>query len=703
MSDLSNLSSDVLFDSRSDLPSDLPSDSSNPASPASSLRVSSDQPILASSSETGSTIAGSTIAGSTIAKFDSYRTVEATYASLAQLAADNPALATWVDIGDSYNKVSNNEAPGYDIFALQLGQPAADQPKPVFLLQAAIHGQDYVTTELATRFAEFLVASYGVALEATWLLDYFDIRIVPIVNPDGRKLAEAGNPWQKNANPTVPDGQSPAPFPNYGVNLDRNFNLQWGKVANGASLDPASPVYQGSAAFSEPESLALRNYLFKSFGGDESDDQPGVFINLQGSGNQILYPYNWKSAPAADQEELRNLGLKLSSFTAGSNSNGTGTNPTPSAYEVRQGSSQGVASGTAIDWVYQILGAASYTISAGTKAFEPSAVFESEIVPKLLPALAYAVKAAASPYELPLGPDVRSLSLASGQAIVGITNSVNLSATIDSSRSADLPLPIVAGARYSIDAPSWVPEALLFDMLPKSGDLDSPVETLEAAVNTSNLAPGRHTIFVEGLDEDGNYGVPAAIFLDVLLPPENANVLRGTEANDVLTPTALFNFVALGQGSDDRIQTLAGTDLILAGPGNDTVSAGEGDDRVYGGVGNDQLTGGGANDQLYGEAGADRVFGGEGDDLLWGGAGGDQLTGGAGQDTFALVYNEGSDKILDFAVGVDKLGLVGTLKFNQLSIRQAGEVTQIQYGRVTLAELTGVTADALTAADFVSI
>lgn len=649
---------------------------------------------------------------STIPKFDSYRTVEATYADLGRLAANNPDLARWVDIGDSYDKVSNNEATGYDIFALQLGRQNTSEPKPVFFLQAAIHGQDYVTTELATRFAEALVAGYGVAPEPTWLLDYFDIRIVPVVNPDGRKLAEAGQPWLKNANPTPPTGKPAASFPNYGVNLDRNFNVQWDKVANGASTDPASPFYRGSAPFSEPETKALRNYLWASFMGDTALDEAGVFINLQGSGNQILYPFNWKTAPAPDYEELRYLGLKLGYFTAGNNPTGTS-----SAYDVRQGSGRGIASGTATDWVYQATGAASYTISAGTQAFEASSLFESDIVPKLLPALSYAVKSAYSPYEAPLGPDVRSLSLASGQAIVGLTNSVNLTAIIDSGRLADgnrntpagregttIPKPqIVAGARYSIDAPSWQPDAELFDMMLKTGNFDSSVESLEAAIDITNLAPGRHTIFVEGLNMDGEYGVPTAIFLDVLQPPENAATLRGTEASDTLAPTNLFNYVALGQGGNDRIQTLAGEDLILAGLGNDIASTGDGHDRLYGGAGDDVLTGGNGNDQLYGEAGADQLTGGAGDDLLWGGGGNDRLTGGAGSDTFALVYNEGADKILDFEADVDKLGLAGTLKFNQLVISQTGETTLIKLGKMTLAELTGVAANALTEASFVSL
>lgn len=657
--------------------------------------------------------------GNAVTNSSSYRTVESIYADLSKLAADNPDLAAWVDIGDSYDKATPDGAPGYDIFALQLSSPkpaqnsslAADEPlllenspgKPILFLQAAIHGQDSATAELATRFAESLVARYGIDPEATWLLDYFEIRIVPIVNPDGQKLAEQ-NAWRKNANPTPPPGGAAAAFPNYGVDLDRNYDVQWGKIVNGASTDPASPFYQGSAAFSEPETKALRDYLLTTF--PAGFNGSGVFIDLQSNGNQILYPNGFTEEAALDYQGLRNLGLKLGYFTG---SDGV-------AYDVLQASGKGIASGTASDWAYQTFGVATYTIAAGSQTVPDDATFESTIVPELLPALSYAVKSAQQPYQAPLGPDVRSVSLGSAQAIAGFTNSVALSVTIDSGRFGDsnasseisegktLPTPkIIAGARYSVDLPSWFPNARTFNMSIASGSYDSPVETMVAAIDTSSLQPGRHTIFVEGLDASGNYGVPTAVFLDVVSAPENASSLRGTDANDTFAPTEPRNFVVLGRGGDDRIQTIAGQDLVLAGDGNDTASAGEQNDVVFGGAGDDLLNGNNGNDTLYGEAGADQLAGGEGDDLLWGGLGNDTLTGEAGIDTFALSYSEGIDTILDFDPGADRIGLVGTLKFSQLSISENGPSTLIKFRQTTLAELTNVSANSLTAANFVSL
>ncbi len=693
----------------------------------------------------------------TIPGFDSYRTIEATYADLAALAAAHPDLATWVDIGDSYDKVTPGGAAGYDIFALQLGKvadpidedpiedaPVEDAPidetpeedpaevappaKPVLFIQGSIHGLDYVTTELATRFAETLVANYGINPDATWLLDYFDIRIVPVLNPDGRKLAEAGNLWRKNANPTVPIGQVAAPFPNYGVNLDRNFAVQWENPLEVGITDPAHPGYRGSVAFSEPETQALRDYLTDTFAARPDPTLPGfdtagVFIDLRSAGNEILYPDRWSLTPAPDYTGLRSLGLKLGYYTTlpASHQVSRTVDPDstlllPTTYDVKQASGRSLATGTAIDWVYQTFGVATYMVAAGTQPFEPSENFEQLIAPQLLPALTYAAKAAYRPYQVAQGPDVQTIQLSSTQAIAGLTTTVNLSVTVSASQIADgngtslsgsegltLPEPaIVTGARFSINAPSWIPDTPIVDLFLASGDYDSPIETFVGAIDTSSLAPGRYTIFAEGLDAWGNYGVPSAIFLDVLEAPANASILRGTELADSWT-TDSKPYLVLAREGDDQIQTNAGTDLILAGAGSDQVNSGGQNDQVYGGGEDDEINGGDGEDRLFGESGNDQLVGGLGNDLLWGGQGEDILVGGDGADIFALVYGEGVDTITDFEVGVDRIGLVGNLRFAQLTITSVDNTLLVSVGKLPLVELLGLESTDLTAASFASV
>ena len=162
-----------------------------------------------------------------------YRTVEETFATAVTIATEYPDLATWVDIGDSWEKTAAGGNPGYDLLVLRLTNEAIPGPKPKLFVMSSIHAREYTPAELNTRFAEYLVAHYGVDADVTWVLDYHEIHLLLQANPDGRKKAETGLSWRKNTNenycsPTSNDR---------GADLNRNFEFQWG-CCNGSSDAP---------------------------------------------------------------------------------------------------------------------------------------------------------------------------------------------------------------------------------------------------------------------------------------------------------------------------------------------------------------------------------------------------------------------------------------------------------------------------------
>ena len=120
---------------------------------------------------------------------------------------------------------------------------------PPCSLPGAVHAREYTTAEMVTRFAEHLVETYGTDADTTWLLDHHEVHLMPIVNPDGRKHAEGGDYWRKN------DNTSHCPDDRPGVDLNRNFDFQWGGA--GSSGDECSTIYRGTAAGSEPETQAV--------------------------------------------------------------------------------------------------------------------------------------------------------------------------------------------------------------------------------------------------------------------------------------------------------------------------------------------------------------------------------------------------------------------------------------------------------------
>jgi Ca2+-binding RTX toxin-like protein len=154
--------------------------------------------------------------------------------------------------------------------------------------------------------------------------------------------------------------------------------------------------------------------------------------------------------------------------------------------------------------------------------------------------------------------------------------------------------------------------------------------------------------------------------------------------------------------SEDRI-TGDSTDNSLSGTtGNDSIFGGSGSDSLEGLDGDDILSGNADNDTFNGGDGKDILLGGRGDDILVGGLGRDVLIGdhfaeGRGRDTFVLASGEGTDRITDFQIGEDLIGLSGGLEFGSLSIVQDGGKTAISFGEEVLAVLDRVTATDLIA------
>jgi carboxypeptidase T len=447
-----------------------------------------------------------------IPSYPCYRTVEETYNSLSSLAASKPGLASWIDIGDSWDKVTAGGGAGYDLGVLVLTNKAIAGPKPRFFLMGAIHAREYTTAELATRFAEELANGYGTDPDATWLLDNFELHVLPHTNPDGRKLAEQGYSQRKNINNTNGGTCSnpPTSSSQYGTDLNRNSSFKWGGA--GTSTSPCNLSYRGQSAAAEPEVRAVESYMDSLFpdqrGSLDTDPAPatttGVMISLHSYSPNVLFPWGYTTTKAPNATQLQTLGRKFGYF------NGYGVcQPSSCLY---------AASGTTDDQAYGKLGIAAFTFELGTSFFQSCTTFEGTIVPNNKPALRYAFKAARQPYLSSLGPDTLGVQVSASTVTAGA--SVTLSATADDTRYnsngyGTEPVQNIAAARYTVDAPSWGSGVTPVAMTASDGAFSATQEGVRATVNTTGWAVGRHILFVESQDALGNWGVPSAVFLTV--------------------------------------------------------------------------------------------------------------------------------------------------------------------------------------------
>lgn len=437
-----------------------------------------------------------------------YRTVEETYNTLAELEATYPELVTRVDIGDSWEKVTPSGASGYDIWGVVLTNKAIPGPKPRFFLMGAIHAREYVTAETVTRFVEHLLNNYGSDADATWLLDYYEIHAVPVVNPDGRKKAEAGSSWRKNTDND--DGCRIASY--VGTDLNRNSSFHWGGA--GASTNPCDDLYRGPSPASEPETQAVQNYVSSIFpdqrGPNIDDPAPldaaGLFISLHSYSNLILWPWGDTNTPAPNGTQLQTLGRKMAYFNG---------------YTPQQSIGLYATTGATDDWAYGELGLAAYTYEMGTTFFQSCSTFENPIYPDNLKALLYAAKSAHTPYQSPAGPDV--LTPVATPLEVELGKPITLTATLDDTRyqnsEGNEPTQTVAAGFFALDTPPWLSETpLSYALEPVDGSFDSSSEAVRGVLDTTGLSVGKHIVFLRGQDAAGNWGAYSAVFFKVLEP-----------------------------------------------------------------------------------------------------------------------------------------------------------------------------------------
>ena len=318
---------------------------------------------------------------------DSYRTLEDYDADMAALAEDRPAIAKTFTL-------KRPSLDGRTIRGIEIGADVrkAEDGRPVFALFGVHHAREWPGGELAMEFATELVEKFGRNDRITRLLHRARVVIVPVVNVDGftmsrtdgamidlRDLNEAdplggttsvlatpGNAYKRKNCRLVdgedtPDGScaaaatSPGGY-GAGVDLNRNYGGFWG--GPGASATFADPTYRGAEAFSEPETLNIRDLI--------STRQVTTMISNHTFSNLVLRPNGVHPdtighdghpvGNAPDEEALKALGAEFAAQNGYANIHG---------WELYD------TTGTTEDWSYNATGGFGYTFEIGANEFHP--------------------------------------------------------------------------------------------------------------------------------------------------------------------------------------------------------------------------------------------------------------------------------------------------------------------------------------------
>ena len=292
------------------------------------------------------------------ALYHNYKELEA---DMRSLAARAPDLVSIFSIGKS--------TLGKELWAVRLMKGAGGvQPsrKPGIVFLGTHHAREHLSTEVPLLLAKHLIDNRADP-EIARLLETRDIYFVPMVNPDGVEHDIEGGKYhmhRKNMSRNA-DGST-------GVDLNRNYAWGWG--GGGASADPKDDTYRGPAAFSEPESRAVKAFV-------EARPNLKVMISYHTFSELILYPWGGSNEHVADPKAraaFQTMAGELAKMTG---------------YTPEQSSDLYIATGDTCDWAWGAKGIYAFTFELTPKfmwdgGFYPGATavqktFQANIRPAL--------------------------------------------------------------------------------------------------------------------------------------------------------------------------------------------------------------------------------------------------------------------------------------------------------------------------------
>lgn len=226
--------------------------------------------------------------------YDNFFESESIHKSIEKMVNDktkeSPVRAEISTYGNTYFNKS--------MIAVRIGHKNADEKtKPVILVDATIHGNEWIGPPAAHKIIEQLLFNTS----AHDLLDKFDFVITPVVNRDGYdESLRSLDPYihgRKNKKPSSKD--SCFLSKNKGTDINRNFDWYWNSTE--LTENPCSESFRGDYPHSEPETKALAKLM----------ETPNIlfYYTIHSFGNQILYPYGNSDEKVENFENIRKVAL----------------------------------------------------------------------------------------------------------------------------------------------------------------------------------------------------------------------------------------------------------------------------------------------------------------------------------------------------------------------------------------------------------
>ncbi|KAM5151860.1 carboxypeptidase O-like [Mantella aurantiaca] len=215
--------------------------------------------------------------------YTAYHPIDEIYEWMEQIKDKHSDLVTHHLLGHTYEERS--------IHYLKVGFPSKKK-KAVIVMDCGIHAREWIAVAYCQWFVKEILAEYKNDALLNKLLKQVDFYIIPVLNVDGYVYSWTDERlWRMN--------RSPQNGTCFGVDLNRNFDVQW--CVTGASTDCNDITFCGPSAASELETKGLVRLM------EEHKSNIIMYLTIHSYSQLILLPYGYTNKPSANHNEMEKV------------------------------------------------------------------------------------------------------------------------------------------------------------------------------------------------------------------------------------------------------------------------------------------------------------------------------------------------------------------------------------------------------------
>uniref|UniRef100_A0A023GPG3 Putative carboxypeptidase a2 ixodes scapularis carboxypeptidase a2 n=1 Tax=Amblyomma triste TaxID=251400 RepID=A0A023GPG3_AMBTT len=194
---------------------------------------------------------------------------------------------TYTSIGRSFE--------GRELFGVHI---KAKENLPIVFMECGIHAREWIAPSACLYFIDQLAAKYENDTMVRRLVEKYEWRIHPVVNPDGYVYSHTTDRlWRKT--------RSKNQFSTECVGTDGNRNFYTKNFCSKtSSTDPCKDTFCGASPFSEPEVRAIRDAVLNV------RDRIEFFFSVHSFGQLWMFPHGYDLTRVPNYDELMSISLK---------------------------------------------------------------------------------------------------------------------------------------------------------------------------------------------------------------------------------------------------------------------------------------------------------------------------------------------------------------------------------------------------------